>query len=425
MIWTLFFMLVIVLILGTLLWARGIRYIPGLHIHLRLGGSEVTPVLGSDGQTHFEIGGKTGMLLRGDNGVVQISYGDTDEDLRWLRGYRYGEGAPKLRVVGTTKNNRMPYRRFVILMAAAALIIGLIAFGIFRMAKLRELLKSTVYTDVAHSSSADVIEDKDITSVLISVTDENGTPLMIKTAVFNRRSKSVRLLTLLGDTQVSHGGRLCRLAEVPAHELSAAVEDAFSIKVDEQLILDDKAFVRAVDSMGGIQAELTQPESEQVNALLTAKYGEDCTLLDTARLFSGGRETKTARLDGKQALSLALVTKTGAEPDSDLVRTEREDKVINALAAKSISKVLLSSSRFTEAAQSTVTSLTTGDLMKLGFDTASYWRDYRDSYRSAGSIRLPVTCQELYSPDGTRTLYTWPAQLRQAVIRIICYDMKG
>ena len=89
MIWTLFFALVILLILGTLLWARGIRYRKGLHIHMKLGDSEVTPVLSESGHTMFDIGGKTGMLLRGENGVVQISYGDSDEDLRWLRGYRY------------------------------------------------------------------------------------------------------------------------------------------------------------------------------------------------------------------------------------------------------------------------------------------------------------------------------------------------
>ncbi|MBO4876600.1 MAG: LCP family protein [Ruminococcus sp.] len=426
MIWTLFFALVILLILGTLLWARGIRYRKGLHIHMKLGDSEVTPVLSESGHTMFDIGGKTGMLLRGENGVVQISYGDSDEDLRWLRGYRYGEGAPKLRVVGTTMTNRMPYRRFMILMIAALLVAAFIGFGIFRITRVGKLLGRALTSEVQHSASADVIEDKDITSILIAVTGEDGAPDMIKTAVFNKRSKSVKLLTLLGDTQVSHGGRLCRLAEVPGQELSAAVEDTFSIKVDETLILDDKAFVKVIDSLGGVTVEMSKAEAEQVNTILTARYGEDCTLLDTARLFSGKEENRKVRCDGKQAYCLTAVTSTGAKPDNDYVRTEREDRVINAVATRrSLSKLLLSTSRFSEAADGTATSLSTGDLLKLGFDTASYWRDYRDSYRSAGSIRLPVTCQELYSTDGTRTLYTYPAQLRQAVIRIICYDMKG
>ena len=426
MIWTLFFALIILLILGTLLWARGIRYRKGLHIHMKLGDSEVTPVLSDSGQTMFDIGGKTGMLLKGDNGVVQISYGDTDEDLRWLIGYRYGEGTPKLRVVGTTMTNRMPYRRFVILMTAAFLVAASVGFGIFRMTKVSALLRRALTSEVQHSASADVIEDKDITSILIAVTGEDGAPDMIKTAVFNRRSKSVRLLTLLGDTQVSHGGRLCRLAEIPAQELPSAVEDAFSIKVDETLILDDKSFVKVIDSLGGVTVEMSAAEAEQVNSILTERYGEDCTLLDTARLFSGKEETRRVRCDGKQAYSLTAVTSTGAKPDSDYIRTEREDRVINAIATRrSLSKLLLSTSRFNEAADGAATSLSAGDLLKLGFDTASYWRDYRDSYRNTGSIRLPVNCQELYSADGTRTLYTYPAQLRQAVIRIICYDMKG
>ena len=426
MILTLFFGLMIVLIIGTFAWTRGIKYRTGLHIHMKLGDSEVTPVLSDKGQTMFEIGGKTGMLLRGDKGIVQISYGDTDEELRWLRGYRYGEGSPKLRVFGTTKNNRMPYRRFVILISAAVLVAGFIAFGIFRLTKVSALLGRALGSEVQHSASADVIEDKDITSILIAVTGEDGTPDMIKTAVFNRRSKSVKLLTLLGDTQISHGGSLCRLAEIPGQELSAAVEDAFSIKVDETFIMDEKAFVSAVDSLGGVTVEMTQAEAVAANAKLSERYGEDCTLLDIPRLFNGGEEKRRVRCDGKQAICLTAVTATGAKPDSDYDRTEREDRVINAIATRrNLSKFLLSTSRFGEAADGTATSLSTGDLLKLSFNTASYWRDYRDSYRSAGSIRLPVTCQELYSADGTRTLYTYPAQLRQAVIRIICYDMKG
>jgi len=426
MILTLFFALMIVLIIGTFVWTRGIRYRTGLHIHMKLGDSEITPVLSDKGQTMFDIGGKTGMLLRGDKGIVQISYGDTDEDLRWLRGYRYGEGSPKLRVFGTTMNNRMPYRRFVILITAAVLVIGFIAFSIFRMTKVSALLGRTLSTEVQHSASADVIEDKDITSILIAVTDENGTPGLIKTAVFNRRSKSVKLLTLLGDTQVSHGGRLCRLADIPGQELSSAVEDAFSIKVDETLIMDDKAFVSAVDSLGGITVSMTRPEAVQTNEVLSGRYGEDCTLLDIPRLFSDDEETRRVRCDGKQAWCFSSVTSAGGQRDSDYVCTEREDKVINAIATRrNLSRFLLSTSHFNDAADGTATSLSTFDLVKLSFDTASYWRDYRDSYRSAGSIRLPVNCQELYDTDGTRTLYTYPAQLRQAVIRIICYDMKG
>ena len=426
MLWTLFFALVILLILGALVWARGIKYRPGLYIHLRLGKSEVTPVLRDDGNTTFDIGGKNGALLRGENGTVHLIYGEAEEELRWLRGYRYGNGSAKLRVVGTTKNNRMPYRRFVILGAAAAAVIAFIGFGCFRLHRVGQFLDRAQQVQVIHSETADTVKDKNITSMLLVRTDDSGIPDMIKVLSFNRRSKTVKLISLLGDTQVECGGRLCRLCEISAQDAASVVEKNFAIAVDEVLTVDRSSFVKAVDSAAGVRVELSGADADKVNAMLRELYGEDCTLLDTQRRFPAPEDTARIRLDGKQSLCYTLIYDSDDMIHRDRLLTKRQDSVLTALAGSGgLKRFLLHTASFSECADGMSTSIGLGDLMKLGFDTASYWRDYRDSYRSTGSIMLPTSCQEIYSDDGTRTLYTYPAQLRQAVIRILCYDMKG
>lgn len=94
----------------------------------------------------------------------------------------------------------------------------------------------------------------------------------------------------------------------------------FGIEVDHNFEIDFDTFVHIIDELGGIEIELTQAESDYLNADDFWVYND----------VEPGLQT----LDGTTALSYARMRKAQGDGESDINRTSRQRKVMEAVLEK-------------------------------------------------------------------------------------------
>lgn len=100
----------------------------------------------------------------------------------------------------------------------------------------------------------------------------------------------------------------------------------FGIEVDYDIEISLDAFPAIIDALGGVRMELTQAEADYINGL-----GYD---------WVQGVAEGENRLFGEAALEYARMRKAEGDSDSDIVRTERQRKMLTALFGKLRSKSL-------------------------------------------------------------------------------------
>lgn len=96
--------------------------------------------------------------------------------------------------------------------------------------------------------------------------------------------------------------------------------DNFGIEVDHNFEVDFDAFMEIVNVLGGVEVELTEAEAEYLNA-------EDFWVYHDVK-------PGLQKLDGMTALTYARMRKAAGDSESDIVRTERQRKVITAILDK-------------------------------------------------------------------------------------------
>lgn len=94
----------------------------------------------------------------------------------------------------------------------------------------------------------------------------------------------------------------------------------FGVEVDHNFEVDFDMFIKVVDLMGGVEIELTEAEAEYLN------NDDQWVYYD----FEPGLE----RLDGMCALSFARMRKAEGDNESDIKRTARQRRLVEALIAK-------------------------------------------------------------------------------------------
>lgn len=103
----------------------------------------------------------------------------------------------------------------------------------------------------------------------------------------------------------------------------------FGIEVDHNFEIDFDAFIRVIDMLGGVDIELTEAEANYLNADDVWVYYDV--------------EPGVAHLDGMAALCYARMRKAEGDGESDIIRTARQRKfveaLLNQLRGKSISNL--------------------------------------------------------------------------------------
>lgn len=98
----------------------------------------------------------------------------------------------------------------------------------------------------------------------------------------------------------------------------------FGVEVDHNFEIDFSAFVKAINAIGGVRIELTEAEVEYLNG----EYE------NTMQMFEPGKNN----LYGGATLAYARMRKAAGDADSDIVRAERQRKLVEAIF-KSLKKM--------------------------------------------------------------------------------------
>lgn len=144
----------------------------------------------------------------------------------------------------------------------------------------------------------------------------------------------------------------------------ATLEDNFRVDIDRYVIIDFKKFVEIIDTIGGIDLEITDAEAQVVNE----ESKEDASLA-----LSGGK----VHMTGKQARMFARIRKL----DDDFERTNRQRKVVTAVVEKLKKTDLFTLNSYlskilgmitTDMSKDEVLGLVTNMATYLGYDVSSF-----------------------------------------------------
>lgn len=136
--------------------------------------------------------------------------------------------------------------------------------------------------------------------------DSNGT---LHTCGWNRINTAYALGYLWGGT----GGAM--------EMINQCLQLNFGIDVDYNVEVDFEAFKKVIDILGGVRIELTEAEAEYLNETKADWIDEEV-------------QPGENRLFGEFALAYARMRKAEGDSDSDIKRTERQRKLLDALLKK-------------------------------------------------------------------------------------------
>ena len=269
------------------------------------------------------------------------------------------------RHAGKKKSAGKRHKRFLVVVV---LIIALLGAGLYSFAG--SLYQKMNYVEVESVADLPMKEDGVVNVLLIgNDSRENGddgrSDAMILLSVSNR-TKTIYMTSLLRDMYV----------EIPGHDnnrLNAAysfggaellmetVEKNFEIPVNRYVQVNFEAFVGLVDSVGGVDLELTTEELEYVNGYLV-----EYNMLTDRPQGTDNMDTQAAgmvHLNGPQALAYCRNRYIG----TDFGRTERQRKVLTEVIKKIPGALVTNGSQlFDTLLPNLTTNLTKNECISLG-----------------------------------------------------------
>ena len=228
--------------------------------------------------------------------------------------------------------------------------------------------KFTKAEDIEHIEGVELISDKNVRNILLIGCDKaNGGSSRsdsIMIASVNKKTGKITVCSILRDTHLYIPGE--REAKVNAayawggaNLLIQTIEHNFGIRIDDYATVNFEMFTALVDGIGGVEVEVTENEADYINN--RHRYGNE-KKPDT---FESG---ESVHLNGYQALWYSRIRKL----DSDFMRTQRQRKVISAIASEVKSQInpigifgLVSTAK--EVAPYIETTLSTTDFWSLVF----------------------------------------------------------
>ncbi|MDD5953562.1 MAG: LCP family protein [Oscillospiraceae bacterium] len=228
--------------------------------------------------------------------------------------------------------------------------------------------------DFGNISADNLYHDPKIMNIMLLSLDnyqqgDNGrTDSMMMVSIDNRNQK-LKLTSFMRDMYVSIPGygfnKLNAAYAFGGPSLTmATIENNFRVDVDRYVIIDYKKFVEIIDTIGGIDLEITADEAQIINE----ESKEDQKLA-----LSAGK----VHMTGKQARMYARIRKI----DDDFERTNRQRKVVTAVVEKMkktdlvtltgyLSKILTMIT--TDMSKDEVLGLISNIMTYLGYEVESY-----------------------------------------------------
>ena len=178
-----------------------------------------------------------------------------------------------------------------------------------------------------HSGDGTIRYSKDVVNVLLIGEDDNEdggvarSDTMMLCSV-NKKTRMITLISFLRDSyaylKIGENEYYHRLNSALPYGGPAAVMDnishLFKIRVDKYATVDFRSFPKIIDALGGVVVDVEEKEARYINRTAPSMRGE----------FPFGERV---RLGGKQALVYSRIRKL----DSDVERTQRQQKIIESL----------------------------------------------------------------------------------------------
>jgi len=215
------------------------------------------------------------------------------------------------------------------------------------------------------------MEEDNVVNILLIGSDSRGTgdegrsDAMILLSISDRTDK-IYMTSLLRDMYVEipghKGNRLNAAYSLGGAELlMETIEHNFDIEVNRYVMVNFEAFAKLVDSVGGIELELTSQEIEYVNGYLV----EYNMLFDRPQGTDNMDPSASGlvHLNGAQALAYSRNRYLG----TDFGRTERQRKVLTAVIQKAPKALVTNPEElFNGILPNLTTNLTQKEMMQLG-----------------------------------------------------------
>ncbi|SEL23169.1 LCP family protein [Ruminococcus albus] len=253
------------------------------------------------------------------------------------------------------------------------------------------------------------MDSKSVTNILLIGSDtrsekENGrTDSMILMSV-NKDKKTITMTSFMRDMYVEIKGRRTGDDDIDvwdklnsayvyggAELLMDTIEYNFDISVDDYVYVDFFAFIDIVDSIGGLEIDITDEEA----AGLEDPLGEQNKYLkqpeDTDCLDHGGK----LLLNGNQTLAYARLRYVG---NADFQRTERQREVISKIIAKVKSSDPLTINRF---AKSVCSNLST-NMSRAEMMLSAYKAIFSVNYQMK-TLRIPAEGNYSFGMHGDQS----------------------
>lgn len=263
------------------------------------------------------------------------------------------------------KKRKSKFKRFLI---AVVLIIALLGAGLYSLVGV--VYNKLNYVEVASVADLPMKEDGVVNVLLIgNDSRENGddgrSDAMILLSI-SSRTKTIYMTSLLRDMYVEIPGyennRLNAAYSYGGAELlMETVEKNFDITVNRYIQVNFEAFVGLVDSVGGVDLELTEKEIEYVNGYLV-----EYNILTDRPQGTDNMDTSVSglvHLNGPQALAYCRNRYLG----TDFGRTERQRKVLTEVIKKIPAALITNGSELFDALMPNLTTnLTKNECISLG-----------------------------------------------------------
>lgn len=244
------------------------------------------------------------------------------------------------------RKHKSIFGRFIRRIICSLITILILLFGIYSCTSFSIIGKIGKQDSTGRNRTVGALSRNYVKSILVIGTDgrsseEQGRSDSMILVSFNSRTNEITLTSFMRDCYVnipnygmdklnasySYGG---------ADLLMDTIESNFMIEIDDYVTINFISFAGIIDSVGGIDIEVTDDEAQEINNILFSEVnglmGDD----QWSDFLDGGG---TLHLNGKQALSYARIRYVG---NSDFERTSRQREVITKIIPKVINPVAIS-----------------------------------------------------------------------------------
>lgn len=264
----------------------------------------------------------------------------------------------------------------------------------------------------------ELLNDSEVLNILLIGADtrynsNTGNSDTIILLSIDTKNKKLKLLSFMRDTYVAIPGfednKLAASYSLGGHELTVrTIQANYGIRVDRYAVVDFNSFRNIIDTMGGLDIELSQEEVDYIDWQCWKNHQvETRNELDAySRTYTpnaDGVEVTKVHLNGRQALWHARNRgEEGICSGDDYVRTQRQRNVIslmiNDLKKSDVTTIM---SILYEIGPMVTTNLKTSEITALAANIKTYL-NYEIVSQSAPD-RMTIGTDYYYSDDGYHT----------------------